>query len=256
MPSTTPPRYPHAWPAKPERLAELLHEYHAARGSVSYWTQATRAAERDAQKHEGQRQENDLARMTRCKAKQDEARTRFDNIKEQLTALDPHGSKTRQNNALASAIARAKRELKYCQNREREATSDDQRHYWHDLAEKRRAKLAELQAAQANIKHANESAGERELEQTNNLAIASAPYAGDELSDELQQCADAHDIASAQETSILSLRDRHLVAAGLHRARIHAEARGDLAEADRLAAALKHQLELIATDNGAASLAH
>ena len=97
-------------------IEALRHEFRRLQGSVNYWNNAARAAQQDADRHTGTRQARDLARLADCEQKAIAAAKELNQIKDQLTELDPNGARARQSHALRSAIARAKRDVAHFQH--------------------------------------------------------------------------------------------------------------------------------------------
>ena len=132
-------------------ITELKDQYRRAQGSVNYWSNAARAAQRDADKHTGQRQAHDLARLANFQIKAIEANKQLDDIKAQLSELDPQGARARQLTAIRSAIARANRHIAHIQHlADLPGQSEHTIGHYRAKLNAKRAKLAQLTDALAS----------------------------------------------------------------------------------------------------------
>lgn len=165
------------------KLNELRKEFRRLQGSVNYWKNAARAARRDADRHVGERQALDLARLADCEKKAVQASQQLDGIKAQLTELDPKGARARQLNALRSAIGRAKREILHFAHLAKISNDASYRQLCETRLARRQTKLAQLeQALLEQHRELAKLADDQEQKRqylAKHIAIASAPFAYD-----------------------------------------------------------------------------
>lgn len=158
-------------------LDQLRHQFRRLQGSVNFWTNAARAAQRDADKHTGQRHNNDLQRLAEFTDKALAANKQLDHIKTQLQELDPKGSRARQLNALRSAIARANREIRrYEHLANLPGQSAESKEHWHARLNQRKAKLQQLLEALANNNTELQRLAQRQRDQAHHAAITDRAY--------------------------------------------------------------------------------
>ena len=153
-------------------IEELRHQFRRLQGSVNFWNNAARGARQDADRHTGTRQAQDLARLADCEHKAIAAAKQLNHIKDQLTELDPNGARARQNNALRSAIARAKRDVAHFEHLAAlPGQNTVTRHHINRRLTNRLAKLAQLNNALAKQKAEAEHLARHKRAQREHLAV-------------------------------------------------------------------------------------
>lgn len=220
-------------------LAELKDQFRRLQGSVNYWNNAARAARKNAERHEGTRRERDLARLAELEKKAIAAQQQLDQIKAQLTELDPKGARTRQLRSLSSAIERARREIGRFEHLSKlPGQTDDTRQHWEQRLATRRKKLQQL--LEAKKKHASdtEQLANQQRAMRECLAIAARPHSYSLDAEIQRQEARYSGLAVAAATT-----QQPGAVDALKKAIEHALRAGDQATADTLAAALAFQLE-------------
>ena len=224
---------------------QLRQQFRRLQGSVNYWNNAARAAQRGADKHTGQRKNHDLQRLAEFTNKALAANKQLDQIKTQLTELDPKGARARQLNALRSAIARANREIQHCEHLANlPGQNTPSKEHWQARLTRQQAKLQQLLDALA--KHnaelnrlAQQQRGQAELIAATDRAYGYHPFDPAELQHSKPANAGSTDMAELDPPQIRQVID------GLCKAIATARQAGDLARAESLTDVLAHQLELL-----------
>ena len=180
-------------------IDQLRQQFRRLQGSVNYWNNAARAAQRGADKHTGQRKNHDLQRLAEFTNKALAANKQLDQIKTQLTELDPKGARARQLNALRSAIARANKDIAQLQHlADLPGQSQDTLSHYQAKLNTKRAKLAQLVDALNHERADNEAAAAKQQAIAEHRAIVEAAYSfNPEAPDAAQQLAE-HDAALAR----------------------------------------------------------
>lgn len=220
------------------RLADLKHQYRRAQGSVNYWNNAARSAQRAADKHEGTRRQDDLARVAEFTNKAIEAQQRLDAIKAQLTELDPQGARARQLAALRRAITRAHQEI--ARYKPLASLPGTQQAHWQQRLTGRQLKLQQLLDALTRHKKEDELNANRQLAKQDHNAAVNRAYSCTPISSAIEVL--HHNLA---QTNLQAIQQhRTAVIEALQTAIDEARRQGDQARADQLGHALAYQLEL------------
>mgnify|MGYP003576094005 CR=1 FL=1 len=163
-------------------IDQLRQQFRRLQGSVNYWNNAARAAQRGADNHTGQRKEDDLKRLAEFNKKAIAAQQQLDQVKNQLTELDPKGARARQLNALRSAIARANREIQHCQHLANlPGQSSEAKEHWQARLTRRQAKLQQLLDGLANHNTKLNRLAQQKRDQAELIAVADRAYSYDPL---------------------------------------------------------------------------
>ena len=227
-------------------LDQLKHEFRRLQGSVNYWNNAARAAQRDADKHTGQRKDNDLKRLAESLDQAIAAQKQLDQVKAQLTELDPKGARARQLNALRSAIARANREIARFEHLAAlPGQSDQARQHWQTRLANRKDKLQQLLDALTRHNSETASLANQQRNLADMIAATDRAYSCTPISTAAELMLGQ---AQTPEQQRQSAQQTAAVVQGLQTAIQDARRRGDLTRADQLQAALEYQLELAQPD--------
>lgn len=130
-----------------KQFESLNRKRQRLQGSLNYWKNAAHVLAQHATKAtSGRKRESLLVKLAYCRQRATDAQTRLDEIKQQLTDLDPAGSIARQAHATRASRDKVKREIRQIENTLAQAGHDKQTAaYWTSRLETKRERLAVLE---------------------------------------------------------------------------------------------------------------